>query len=447
MKDKRNDTYGNFVKSLEGMNDADKALKTRDYALSGKPMGIKHDDEEKQNQQNTDEVDEESTSSGAGGFSPMNWVSKSKRGSERGIRGGATSGFTPVNEDDENKEPETPYDPNKDVAKMSDKEHKRFIKKLVNTTHSPTKDSRSGTKLKGWFGEPEVDEGYEEESTMYESAPPLPKHIIHKVEKEYGKDNPKAYATMWKIYKQMKEEYMNENVDDQQEDDMLSQKLRDTDDTQGNADALNAAQQYLARIQAGDQGDAQSVAAAKAYVAKYGQQKEDITGGGQVQVRSYRTEKDLPQIPRWYQNGDNDETEPRGDQAQQEENVGGHTTEGPSARTQNDWPASTANTEEPNVSEGFDAEEKEKMMKNAGVKQQKGYWRKNGRKDSRNAYGQTRDKLGQDGRQMEKIDEQQFDPEQKKQMAKLAGVYPKRDDGALDVGHYGQRISLGRIIT
>ncbi len=34
-----------------------------------------------------------------------------------------------------------------------------------------------------------------------EEAPPLKKSIINKVEKQYGKDNPKTYATLWKIYK------------------------------------------------------------------------------------------------------------------------------------------------------------------------------------------------------------------------------------------------------
>ena len=37
-----------------------------------------------------------------------------------------------------------------------------------------------------------------------EEAPPLKKSIIHKVEKQYGKDNPKTYATLWKIYKDKK---------------------------------------------------------------------------------------------------------------------------------------------------------------------------------------------------------------------------------------------------
>ena len=34
-----------------------------------------------------------------------------------------------------------------------------------------------------------------------EEAPPLKKSLIRKVEKQYGKDNPKTYATLWKIYK------------------------------------------------------------------------------------------------------------------------------------------------------------------------------------------------------------------------------------------------------
>ena len=37
-----------------------------------------------------------------------------------------------------------------------------------------------------------------------EEAPPLKKSIIRKVEKQYGKDNPKTYATLWKIYKYKK---------------------------------------------------------------------------------------------------------------------------------------------------------------------------------------------------------------------------------------------------
>ena len=42
-----------------------------------------------------------------------------------------------------------------------------------------------------------------------EEAPPLKKSIIRKVEKQYGKDNPKTYATLWKIYKDKKK---NEEV-------------------------------------------------------------------------------------------------------------------------------------------------------------------------------------------------------------------------------------------
>ena len=37
-----------------------------------------------------------------------------------------------------------------------------------------------------------------------EEAPPLKKSIIRKVEKQYGKDNPKTYATLWSIYKKKK---------------------------------------------------------------------------------------------------------------------------------------------------------------------------------------------------------------------------------------------------
>ena len=42
-----------------------------------------------------------------------------------------------------------------------------------------------------------------------EEVPPLKKSNIHKVEKQYGKDNPKTYATLWKIYKDKKK---NEDV-------------------------------------------------------------------------------------------------------------------------------------------------------------------------------------------------------------------------------------------
>ena len=42
-----------------------------------------------------------------------------------------------------------------------------------------------------------------------EEVPPLKKSIIRKVEKQYGKDNPKTYATLWKIYKDKKK---NEEV-------------------------------------------------------------------------------------------------------------------------------------------------------------------------------------------------------------------------------------------
>ena len=41
-------------------------------------------------------------------------------------------------------------------------------------------------------------------SYKIEEAPPLKKSIIHKVEKQYGKDNPKTYAILWKIYKDKK---------------------------------------------------------------------------------------------------------------------------------------------------------------------------------------------------------------------------------------------------
>ena len=37
-----------------------------------------------------------------------------------------------------------------------------------------------------------------------EEVPPLKKSIIHKVEKQHGKDNPKTYAILWKIYKDKK---------------------------------------------------------------------------------------------------------------------------------------------------------------------------------------------------------------------------------------------------
>ena len=42
-----------------------------------------------------------------------------------------------------------------------------------------------------------------------EEAPPLKKSIIHKVEKQYGKDSPKTYATLWSIYNKKKK---NEEV-------------------------------------------------------------------------------------------------------------------------------------------------------------------------------------------------------------------------------------------
>ena len=42
-----------------------------------------------------------------------------------------------------------------------------------------------------------------------EEVPPLKKSIIHKVEKQYGKDNPKTYATLWAIYNKKKK---NEDV-------------------------------------------------------------------------------------------------------------------------------------------------------------------------------------------------------------------------------------------
>ena len=41
-------------------------------------------------------------------------------------------------------------------------------------------------------------------SCKTEEVPPLKKSIIHKVEKQYGKDNPKTYAILWKIYKDKK---------------------------------------------------------------------------------------------------------------------------------------------------------------------------------------------------------------------------------------------------
>ena len=39
-----------------------------------------------------------------------------------------------------------------------------------------------------------------EKYSKTEEAPPLKKSLIRKVEKQYGKDNPKTYATLWKIY-------------------------------------------------------------------------------------------------------------------------------------------------------------------------------------------------------------------------------------------------------
>ena len=42
-----------------------------------------------------------------------------------------------------------------------------------------------------------------------EEVPPLKKSIINKVEKQYGKDNPKTYATLWAIYNKKKK---NEEV-------------------------------------------------------------------------------------------------------------------------------------------------------------------------------------------------------------------------------------------
>ena len=39
-----------------------------------------------------------------------------------------------------------------------------------------------------------------------EEVPPLKKSLIQKIEKQYGKDNPKTYATLWKIYKDTKKE-------------------------------------------------------------------------------------------------------------------------------------------------------------------------------------------------------------------------------------------------
>ena len=46
-------------------------------------------------------------------------------------------------------------------------------------------------------------------SCKTEEVPPLKKSIIHKVEKQYGKDNPKTYATLWAIYNKKKK---NEEV-------------------------------------------------------------------------------------------------------------------------------------------------------------------------------------------------------------------------------------------
>ena len=43
-----------------------------------------------------------------------------------------------------------------------------------------------------------------EKYSKTEEAPPLKKSLIHKVEKQYGKDNPKTYATLWKIYNDKK---------------------------------------------------------------------------------------------------------------------------------------------------------------------------------------------------------------------------------------------------
>ena len=43
-----------------------------------------------------------------------------------------------------------------------------------------------------------------EKYSKTEEAPPLKKSLIRKVEKQYGKDNPKTYATLWKIYNDKK---------------------------------------------------------------------------------------------------------------------------------------------------------------------------------------------------------------------------------------------------
>ena len=45
-----------------------------------------------------------------------------------------------------------------------------------------------------------------------EEVPPLKKSIINRVEKQYGKDNPKTYATLWKIYKDKKRMKMHQQI-------------------------------------------------------------------------------------------------------------------------------------------------------------------------------------------------------------------------------------------
>jgi hypothetical protein len=103
-----------------------------------------------------------------------------------------------VNEEDD----KTPKEEKPKATTRMVKWYDKDLKKVVDVPYTSTKPVK----------EPSQDKGGE---NVNESAPPLPKHIIHKVEAEYGKGNPKAYQTLWKIYDKMKNEGYEEEMDEE----------------------------------------------------------------------------------------------------------------------------------------------------------------------------------------------------------------------------------------
>jgi hypothetical protein len=67
----------------------------------------------------------------------------------------------------------------------------------------------------GYGGDnPPMSTAPQKRNKLKEVAPPLPKHIINRVEAEYGKDNPKTYQTLWHIYNKSTSNKVAETMDD-----------------------------------------------------------------------------------------------------------------------------------------------------------------------------------------------------------------------------------------